>query len=327
MAKPPPRRLKICAQPGAFYSAGMSETTKPASQTFEGGATGFIGLGVMGRSLAGHLLTAGYPVVVYTRTKSTAEPAVAAGAQWAPTPAELAPQCKLIFTMVGFPKDVDEVFLGAHGLVNTAGPGTLLVDLTTSTPALAKKIAVAAAARGMAALDAPVTGGDVGAKNAKLSLMVGGDTAAFARAEPILRLFGPTVVHHGPAGSGQHAKMCNQIMIACTMIGMCEALAYAQGAGLDAQKMLQSTGGGGAASWSLQNLAPRILSGNFAPGFYVKHFCKDLAIALASAKEMNLALPGLVLGEKLYHDLAAAGHADDGTQALWKLYEGNIGKH
>jgi 3-hydroxyisobutyrate dehydrogenase len=302
----------------------MSDATPPAGKTFEGGAVGFIGLGVMGRSLAGHLLAAGYPVVVYTRTRATADSAVAAGAQWAASPAELAPRCKLIFTMVGFPADVEEVFLGPRGLVASAAPGALLVDLTTSTPALAKKIAAAATAKGLAALDAPVTGGDVGAKNAKLSLMVGGDAAAFARAEPVLRLFGPTVVYHGPAGSGQHAKMCNQIMIACTMIGLCEALAYARGAGLDAQKMLASTGGGGAASWSLQNLAPRILAGNFAPGFYVKHFCKDLAIALASAKEMGLDLPGLVLGEKLYRDLAAAGHADDGTQALWKLYEGKM---
>jgi 3-hydroxyisobutyrate dehydrogenase len=202
----------------------------------------------------------------------------------------------------------------------------LLVDLTTSTPALAQRIAQAAAARGLAALDAPVTGGDVGARNAQLSIMVGGDAAAFARAEPVLRLFGPTVVHHGPAGSGQHAKMCNQIMIACTMMGLCEALAYARGAGLDAQAMLKSTGGGGAASWSLQNLAPRILNGNFAPGFYVKHFCKDLAIALAAARDMRLDLPGLVLGEKLYRELAAAGHADDGTQALWKLYEAKLPK-
>ncbi len=303
----------------------MSNATPPAGKTFEGGAVGFIGLGVMGRSLVGHLLKAGYPVVVYTRTRATADSAVAAGAQWAATPAELASKCKLIFTMVGFPADVEEVFLGGSGLVNSAAPGALLVDLTTSTPALAKKIAVAASAKGLSALDAPVTGGDVGARNATLSLMVGGDAAAFARAEPVLRLFGPTVVHHGPAGSGQHAKMCNQIMIACTMIGMCEALAYARASGLDAQNLLKSTGGGGAASWALQNLAPRILAGNFAPGFYVKHFCKDLAIALASAKEMGLDLPGLALGEKLYRDLAAAGHADDGTQALWKLYEGKMG--
>ena len=302
----------------------MSETTKPGSQTFEGGAIGFIGLGVMGRSIVGHLLTAGYPVVVYSRTKAKAESSIAAGAHWAATPSELAPRCKLIFTMVGFPADVEEVFLGPHGLMRTAAPSSLLVDLTTSTPSLAKKIAVAAAERDLAALDAPVTGGDVGAKNAMLSIMAGGDSAAFARAEPILRLFGPTVIHHGPPGSGQHAKMCNQIMIACTMIGMCEALAYAQSAGLDPQKMLLSTGGGGAASWALQNLAPRILAGNFGPGFYVKHFCKDLAIALSSAKEMNLDLPGLTLGEKLYRDLAAAGHADDGTQALWKLYEGKM---
>jgi len=304
----------------------MSTPTPSGQKTFEGGAVGFIGLGVMGRSLAGHLLTADYPVVVYTRTRATAESAVAAGAQWAATPAELAPRCKLIFTMVGFPADVEEVFLGPKGLVNSAAPGALLVDLTTSTPSLAKKITAAASARGLAALDAPVTGGDVGAKNGKLSIMVGGDAAAFARAEPVLSLFGSTIVYHGPAGSGQHAKMCNQIMIACSMIGMCEALAYARDAGLDAQNMLKSTSGGAAASWSLQNLAPRILNGNFAPGFYVKHFCKDLAIALSSAKEMQLDLPGLGLGEKLYRDLAASGHADDGTQALWKLYEGKTAK-
>lgn len=296
------------------------------SQKFEGGAVGFIGLGVMGRSLAGHLLKAGYPVVVYTRTRATADAVVAAGAQWAASPSDLAPQCRLIFTMVGFPNDVEEVFLGPKGLVPNSAKNTLLVDLTTSTPALAQRIAVAAAARGLAALDAPVTGGDVGARNAQLSIMVGGDAAAFARAEPVLRLFGPTIVHHGPAGSGQHAKMCNQIMIACTMMGLCEALAYARVAGLDAQAMLKSTGGGGAASWSLQNLAPRILNGNFAPGFYVKHFCKDLAIALAAAKDMRLDLPGLTLGEKLYRELAAAGHADEGTQALWKLYEATLPK-
>jgi len=300
----------------------MSTTTPSAgSQNFEGGAIGFIGLGVMGRSLAGHLLKAGYPLVVYSRTRASAESAIAAGAQWVASPAELAPRCRLIFTMVGFPADVEEVYLGSRGLLPHAAEGSLLVDLTTSTPTLARRIAAAATQRGLAALDAPVTGGDIGARNVQLSIMVGGDAAAFARAELILRLFGPTIVHHGVAGSGQHAKMCNQIMIACTMTGVCEALAYARGAGLDPQLLLKSTSGGGAASWSLQSLAPRILQGNFAPGFYVKHFCKDLAIALAAAKEMQLDLPGLVLGEKLYRELAASGHAEEGTQALWKLYE------
>ncbi len=296
------------------------------SNTFEGGSIGFIGVGVMGRSLVGHLLKAGYPVVVYTRSKAKADPALAAGAHWADSPAVLAPQCQLIFSMVGMPGDVEEVYLGPQGLLAKAPVGAVLVDLTTSTPSLAKRLALVAQARGIASLDAPVTGGDVGAQKATLSIMVGGDAAAFARAEPVLKLFGPTVVFHGPAGSGQHAKMCNQIMIACTMMGMCEALAYARGAGLDAQAMLQSTSGGGAASWSLQNLAPRILAGNFAPGFYVKHFCKDLAIALAAAREMGLDLPGLTLGERLYRELAAAGHADDGTQALWKLYEAKLPK-
>lgn len=293
-------------------------------QTFEGGAVGFIGLGVMGRSLAGHLLKAGYPVVVCTRLRAKAEAARATGAQWAESPADLARRCRLIFTMVGFPADVEEVYCGPQGLIACSSPGSLLVDLTTSSPALARRIATAAAARGLAALDVPVTGGDVGARNAQLSLLAGGDPAAFARAEPVLRLFGPTVVLHGPVGSGQHAKMCNQIMIAGTMIGLCEALAYARAAGLDASLVLKSTGGGGAASWSLQNLAPRILRGDFAPGFYVKHFVKDLAIALASAREMGLALPGLELGEKLYRELAAAGHADEGTQALWTLYESKV---
>ncbi len=294
------------------------------AKTFEGGAVGFIGLGVMGRSLAGHLLKVGYPVIVYTRSRAKAEALLAVGAQWTESPADLARRSRLIFTMVGFPADVEEVYYGPQGLIACAALGTLLVDLTTSTPALARRIADAAAARGLGALDVPVTGGDIGARNAQLSLMAGGDAADFARVEPVLHLFGPTVVLHGPAGSGQHAKMCNQIMIACTMIGLCEALAYARAAGLDAQLLLQSTGGGGAASWSLQKLAPRILSGDFAPGFYVKHFVKDLAIALAAAREMGLALPGLELGEKLYRELAAAGHADDGTQALWKLYESKL---
>ncbi len=301
-------------------------STSVGGQKFEGGAVGFIGLGVMGRSLTGHLLKAGYPVVIYTRTRASARAALEAGAQWAASPAELAQRCQLVFTMVGFPRDVEEVWLSPQGLVAHAPKGALLVDLTTSSPLLAQRIAAAAAARGLAALDAPVTGGDVGARNAQLSIMVGGEAAAFARAEPVLRLFGTTVIHHGPAGSGQHAKMCNQIMIACTMTGLCEALAYARGAGLDPAAMLKSTGGGAAGSWSLQNLAPRILAGNFAPGFYVKHFCKDLAIALAAAKEMRLDLPGLALGEKLYRELAAAGHADDGTQALWKLYEAKLPK-
>ncbi len=305
----------------------MSATTGLAGgKNFEGGAVGFIGLGVMGRSLAGHLLKAGYPLVVYTRTRASAQAVLDAGAQWAASPAELAPRCPLVFTMVGFPEDVEQVYLGPNGLIAHAAPGSLLVDLTTSLPMTAQRIAEDARDRRIAALDAPVTGGDIGARHAQLSIMVGGDAAAFARAEPVLRLFGPTVVYHGPAGSGQHAKMCNQIMIACTMMGVCEALAYARGAGLDPHAMLKSTGGGGAASWSLQNLAPRILQGNFAPGFYVKHFCKDLAIAAVGAQQMHLDLPGLALARKLYVELYHAGHADAGTQALWKLYEAKLSK-
>jgi 3-hydroxyisobutyrate dehydrogenase len=246
---------------------------------------------------------------------------LASGAAWAPRSDELAARCKLVFTMVGFPAEVEELYLGAHGLIAHANAGSVFVDLTTSSPALAQKIATTASARGLLALDAPVTGGDIGAREARLSLMVGGETAAFARVEPVLRRFGPTVVHHGPAGSGQHAKMCNQIMIAATMMGLCEALAYAHAAGLSPEKMLQSTGGGAAGSWSLQNLAPRILKGDFGPGFYVKHFVKDLQIALDAAHTMGLDLPGLKLAERLYRELAGAGHGNKGTQALWHRYE------
>ena len=296
-------------------------TASLPSLTFEGGAVGFLGLGVMGRSLAGHLLRAGYPLIVHTRTPAKAKELLAAGAVWAADPAELAARTRLVFTMVGFPADVEAIYLKPQGLLAHAAPGALLVDLTTSSPALARRIAATAAARGVDTLDAPVTGGDIGAREARLSLMVGGTAAAFARAEPVLRLFGPTVVLHGPAGSGQHAKLCNQLMIAGTMMGLCEALAYAHAAGLDAQNVLRSTGGGAAGSWSLHHLAPRILQGDFAPGFYVKHFLKDLAIALVEARALGLDLPGLALAEKLYRRLADTGYADLGTQALWKAYE------
>jgi 3-hydroxyisobutyrate dehydrogenase len=282
---------------------------------------GFIGIGVMGKSMAGHLLKAGHKVRVFSRSKAKAEPLLAEGALWEERAADLAKASELIITMVGFPQDVEELYLGAHGLLASAKPGTLLIDMTTSSPELAVKIHVEALAKELRSLDAPVSGGDVGAREARLSIMVGGDAADFKAALPVLELLGKTIVHQGPAGSGQHSKMANQIAIAAGMLGVCEALGYSKKAGLNPETVLQSISGGAAGSWSLSNLAPRMLAGNFAPGFYVKHFIKDMGIAAASAQQLGLDTPGLALALKRYQELAAAGHENDGTQALYRLYD------
>lgn len=282
---------------------------------------GFIGTGVMGKSMAGHLLAAGYPLVVHSRTRAKAEELLARGAEWAESPAALAPRCEVIFTIVGFPQDVEEVYLGEQGLVAGLRPGTILVDMTTSSPELAKRIAAAAAARGAQALDAPVSGGDKGAREGTLSIMVGGEETAFQTVLPLFGKMGTNIVRQGPAGSGQHCKMCNQITIAATMVGVCEALAYARHAGLEPATVLRSIAAGAAGSWSLSNLAPRILADNFAPGFYVKHFIKDMGIAAGEADAMGLDTPGLDLALALYRRLAEQGGGDDGTQALYRLYE------
>ncbi|HRU06036.1 MAG TPA: NAD(P)-dependent oxidoreductase [Candidatus Brocadiia bacterium] len=281
---------------------------------------GFIGTGVMGASMAGHLLQAGKKLSVFSRTRAKAEPLLSRGAAWADSPAALAKTCDVVFTIVGFPKDVEEVYLGASGLVANMRPGALLVDMTTSRPDLAVRIASAAAEREGQAIDAPVSGGDKGAREATLTIMVGGGREAFDRALPLLQIMGKNIVHQGPAGSGQHCKMCNQIAIACNMIGVCEAMAYARKAGLDPENVLKSIGAGAAASWSLSHLAPRMLKGDFAPGFYVKHFIKDMSIAAESADQMALDTPGLDLALALYRKLAAQGGEDSGTQALCKLY-------
>lgn len=277
---------------------------------------GFIGLGVMGGSMAGHLLSAGHALRLHTRTRAKAEALLARGAGWAETPAALAAVCEVVFTMVGFPRDVEEIYLDDAGLLAHLRPGGLLVDMTTSRPDLAVRIAAEAARRGGAALDAPVSGGDRGARQATLSIMVGGAPAAFEAALPLLRLMGREIVHHGPPGSGQHCKLSNQIAIAANMVGVCEALAYARAAGLDPARVLTSISGGAAGSWSLSNLAPRMLAGDFAPGFFVKHFVKDLGIALEAAAALRLELPGLALAERLYRELRDAGEGDSGTQAL-----------
>jgi 3-hydroxyisobutyrate dehydrogenase len=277
---------------------------------------GWIGLGVMGGSMCTHLLRADYPLTVYTRTRAKAAPQLAAGAVWADSPRAVAESSDVVFTMVGFPRDVREVVLGEDGVLAGLRAGGILVDMTTSEPALAVELAEAARARGAWAVDAPVSGGDVGAREARLSIMVGGNAEALAVVRPALELLGRTIVHHGGPGTGQHAKLVNQTLIASNMVGVCEGLLYAQRAGLDPERVLASVSGGAAGSWSLANLAPRMLAGDFAPGFYVEHFVKDMSIALREAERMKLSLPGLALAKQLYERLVALGHARSGTQAL-----------
>ncbi|MGE4272263.1 MAG: NAD(P)-dependent oxidoreductase [Desulfitobacterium sp.] len=281
---------------------------------------GFVGTGVMGRSMVKNLLNAGYSISVYNRTKASAEELFALGAQWVDTVAELAQQSDVIITMVGFPQDVEEVYLSEGGLIPHAKPGSVLIDMTTSSPLLAKEIAEQGKAKGIGILDAPVSGGDVGAKNGTLVIMVGGEEKVFNSVKPIFEAIGKNIILQGPAGAGQYTKMSNQITIAAGMVGVCEAIAYAQKAGLDPTRVLESIAGGAAGSWSLSNLGPRMIAGNFEPGFYVKHFIKDMKIALESAHEMGLSTPGLELAKSLYEQLAAQGEENSGTHALYKLY-------
>lgn len=282
---------------------------------------GFIGLGVMGHSMAGHVLRGGFDVLVYNRSKEKALDLLTQGAVWKDDIVSLAEKSDIVITMVGYPKDVEEVYLGERGIVEGARPGTVLVDMTTSSPKLAERIAAAAAEKGLFALDAPVSGGDKGAREATLSIMVGGDTAVFEDMLPLFQLMGKNVVLQGGPGSGQHTKMANQIAIASNMMGVCEAVAYAKKSGLDPERVLASISGGAAGSWSLSNLAPRILAGNFAPGFFVKHFIKDMRIALEEADRMGMETPGLKQAFALYEKLAAEGYENDGTHALYKLYD------
>jgi 3-hydroxyisobutyrate dehydrogenase len=277
---------------------------------------GWIGTGVMGASMCGHVLDGGYSMTMYNRTRARAEPLLERGAAWADTPAEVAAASDVSFSIVGYPADVRAVYLGDDGVLQGAAPGSVLVDMTTSEPSLAMEIADAARAQDVAAIDAPVSGGDVGARNATLSIMVGGDEDAVEHARPLLELMGKTIVRQGGAGAGQHTKMVNQILIATGMIGVCEALLYGHRAGLDLETVLESVAGGAAGSWSLSNYGPRMLAGNLDPGFLVEHFIKDMGIALAEAKRMNLALPGLALAEQLYVALAAQGHGRKGTHSL-----------
>lgn len=277
---------------------------------------GWIGTGVMGSSMVGHLMAAGYSATVYNRSKAKTDPLIARGAKWADTPKALAAQSDVIFSIVGFPADVREVLLGSEGALAGAAAGAILVDMTTSDPTLAIEIANTAKAKGVFSVDAPVSGGDIGAKNAALSIMIGGDKEVVDALQPLFACMGKTIVHQGPAGAGQHTKMVNQILIATGMIGVCEALLYGYKAGLDLPTVLQSVGSGAAGSWSLTNLGPRMMNNNFDPGFFVEHFIKDMGIALAEAKKMGLSLPGLALAEQLYLSVKAKGWGRNGTHAL-----------
>lgn len=280
----------------------------------------FIGTGVMGASIVKHLLKAGHNLTVYNRTKSKTEELVNLGAKWAATPAEASKGQDIIFTMVGYPKDVEEVFTGEQGIFHTATPGAIAVDMTTSEPSLAKKLFEIGHDKGIHMVDAPVSGGDVGAQNGTLSIMVGGEKEIFDQLRPILETFGTNIVYHGPAGAGQHAKMCNQIVIASGMIGVCESMAYGLKAGLSMEDVLKSITSGAAGSWSLSNLAPRMLKGDLEPGFYIKHIIKDIKIAIDEAERMNLQLPGLTLAKELYVELEKRGYGEKGTQALIRYY-------
>lgn len=282
---------------------------------------GFIGTGVMGASMAGHLMKAGFPVHVYNRTKSKADALLDNGAVWHDTVSSLAKACDLIITIVGFPQDVEEVYLGDGGILKHSREDTIVIDMTTSKPSLAKKIHSAAKERKIYALDAPVSGGDLGARNAALSIMVGGDREVFDAALPVFEIMGKNVIYQGEAGSGQHTKMANQIAIAAGMIAVSESLAYAKKVGLDQETVLKSIGSGAAGSWSLNNLGPRMIVEDFEPGFFVKHFIKDMGIAAEEAAIAGLDTPGLALAQKLYAQLAANGHEDRGTQALYQLFD------
>ena len=282
---------------------------------------GFIGLGVMGKSMAGHILNGGYPLYVYTRTKEKAAELLDKGAIWAATPKEIAHQAKYVFTIIGTPNDVEEVYLGENGLITNGKENTYFIDMTTSSPTLAQRLYEEGKKKGIHVLDAPVSGGDIGAKEARLAIMVGGDQQDFDTVLPLFQMMGKNIAYFGKAGSGQHTKMANQIAIAPTMIGVCESLIYAKKAGLNVQKVVDLISTGAAASFSLSSYAPRILKEDYSPGFFIKHFIKDMTIALNEAEKMNLDLPGLTLAKQMYEKLAKMGEENSGTQALYKYWQ------
>ena len=280
---------------------------------------GWIGTGVMGNAMCGHLVDAGHQVSVYNRTRSRADNLIAKGAQWCDSPAAAARGSKVVFAIVGFPPDVEQVFLGDRGILTGAAEGTVVVDMTTSSPQLARKISEQAAGRNLDALDAPVSGGDIGARDATLAIMVGGAPSAYQKVLPLFEKLGKNISHMGAAGAGQHTKMCNQILIAGTMIGTVESLLYAHRVGLGQDHVIDVIGQGAASSWTINNLGRRIAQNDFSPGFYIKHFVKDMGIALAEAQVMNLCLPGLALVHQFYTAAKAMGLENLGTQGLYRV--------
>ena len=281
---------------------------------------GFIGIGVMGKSMASHIMKGGFTTNIFTRTRSKAEELLAQGAQWQESPGQVAAASDVIITIVGYPTDVEDIYLGDDGILANCKKGNIVIDMTTSSPSLAARIYERAKNAGVSSLDAPVSGGDIGAREARLSIMVGGDRDIFDAVRPLFELMGQNIVYQGAAGSGQHCKMANQIAIASTMMGVCESIRYAEKAGLNPETVLKSIEAGAAASWSLSNLAPRMMKGDFSPGFYVKHFIKDINIALESSKAIGLSASGLALAKSLYDKLEEEGGGDLGTQALYKMY-------
>ena len=285
---------------------------------------GWIGCGVMGTSMVKNLLSAGYPVGVFTRTRSRASELLEAGCHWFEGPAQLARESDVVISMVGYPSDVEEVYLGEAGVYSAVaedGGCRMIIDMTTSTPSLAVTLAEKAQTASIMALDAPVSGGDIGARDGTLSIMVGGSEQAFDEASPIFDVMGKQAILQGGAGAGQHTKMVNQTIIASTMIGVCEGRVYARRSGLDRERVLESVGGGAAGSWSLSNLAPRILEGDLGPGFFVEHFVKDMGIALQECDRMGISLPGLELARRLYQQVVDDGGARLGTQALYRAID------
>ena len=280
---------------------------------------GWIGTGVMGNSMCGHLIDAGYEISVYNRTKEKTLDLINKGANWCSNPMEVAQNSNVIFTIVGFPKDVEVIYLGEKGILKNIKEGAIVVDMTTSEPSLAQKIYEEAKKKGVSSIDAPVSGGDVGAKNGTLAIMSGGDKETFDKVYPLFELMGKNIAYMGKAGAGQHTKMSNQILIASTMIGVVESLLYAYKAGNDLNEVINVIGKGAAGCWSINNLGPRIVEGNFDPGFFIKHFIKDMGIALKEAKKMNLSLPGLALAYQFYISATALGFENLGTQGLYKV--------
>lgn len=282
---------------------------------------GWIGTGVMGASMCGHLLAAGHRLTVFNRTREKAENLLGKGAVWADTPRAVAQNSDIVFTMVGFPDDVREVMLRDDGVLAGAKSGDTVVDMTTSSPDLARTIHRECAAKGLTALDAPVSGGDVGAREATLAIMVGGDRTVFQAVTPLFEILGKTIALMGGPGAGQHTKMANQILIAGTMIGVVESLIYTHRAGLDVHKVIDVIGKGAASSWSINNLGRRIADNDFTPGFYIKHFVKDMGIALEEARRTRLSLPGLALVNQFYVSAMAMGWEDLGTQGLYRVLD------